>query len=50
MRAEAEKLKGKAKEYCFDLDYNDHDERKNLYTVDSRRYGRCLASAPSPDS
>ncbi|KAJ7035155.1 SET domain-containing protein [Mycena alexandri] len=31
--------RGKPKKYCFDLDYNDHDERKNLYTVDSRRYG-----------
>ncbi|KAJ7732696.1 hypothetical protein B0H16DRAFT_1580746 [Mycena metata] len=40
-RNRAEKLTGKRKEYCFDLDYNDHAEPKpkNLYTVDSYRYG-----------
>ncbi|KAJ7171171.1 hypothetical protein C8R46DRAFT_993344 [Mycena filopes] len=45
-RAEAAKLKGKAKEYCFDLDYNSDPNSKepqpkigDLYTVDSYKYG-----------
>ncbi|KAJ7708333.1 hypothetical protein B0H17DRAFT_454635 [Mycena rosella] len=42
-RAEAMDLTGEAKEYCFDLDYNqEHEDEEDLtekYTVDSLRYG-----------
>ncbi|KAJ7143766.1 hypothetical protein C8R44DRAFT_139759 [Mycena epipterygia] len=39
-RAEAEALTGEAKEYCFDLDYNEGDApQEQLYSVDSLKCG-----------
>ncbi|KAJ7178842.1 hypothetical protein C8R43DRAFT_871409, partial [Mycena crocata] len=49
---QAEQLTGAAKEYCFDLDYNEGEDtdRAYLYSVDSLKCVRYLACLPYPST